>query len=189
MCDYELNLIAWIDGELEAKAARQLEQHLQMCASCSRKAEEYREISRVFAVYSAAVPVQKSKSRWRWASVGAGAMTAAAAMILWMLPGPVEPLTLQLSKPAPPPAIAFEISPPVLLAPARIVHRKTFVKSNPIPQPVWNGVEPFVEIAIPADAIFAPGALPAGFTFAAALGIGGDGSPSVLRVQPGIYLK
>jgi hypothetical protein len=50
-------------------------------------------------------------------------------------------------------------------------------------------MEPFVKIAIPRDAIFAPGRVPPGFTFAAHLSISGDGSPRLLRIQPKTYVR
>lgn len=182
MCEYESILVAWIDGELEPDVALELERHLRTCESCSAQASQYREVSRAFAAYCAAAPVPKSRSRVRWTTAGVAGLAAAAAMILWTLRLPVEQLPLQISKTAQPPAIAFEMPP----TPVRNVHRQTIAKHNLVPQPSVTGLEPFVEIAIPGDAIFAPGALPPGVTFTAALGIGGDGSPRILRLQPGL---
>ena len=45
-------------------------------------------------------------------------------------------------------------------------------------------IQPAIEIAIPAEALFAPGAVPAGFSLTAELSIAGDGSPLALRLQP-----
>ena len=181
MCEYEKSLIAWIDGELEPDTASDLEHHLQTCESCSAEASQYREVSRAFAAYCAAAPVPKRRSRARWITAGVAGLAAAAAMILWTLPVPVQRLPLQVPKTAHAPAVAFETQP----APVKKVHRQTFAKRNQVPEPSVTSLEPFVEIAIPADAIFAPGALPPGVTFSAALGIGGDGSPRILRLQPG----
>jgi|SRR5579872_1207651 len=183
MCDYEKSLVAWIDGEVEADIALELERHLQICENCSAKASQYREVSRAFAAYCAAVPIQKTRSGWRWMTAGAAGLAAAAAMILWTLRLPVEQLPLQVPKTEHPPAIAFETVPP---APVKNLHRQTVAKRNQVPEPSVTGLEPFVEIAIPADAIFAPGAVPPGVTFTAALGIGDDGSPRILRLQPGL---
>jgi len=188
MCDYENNLNAWIDCELEPDVALDVEHHLQICASCSTKVSQYREVSREFAAYHAAVPVRKSSFPWRWATIAAG-FAAAAAMILWMLPLPVEQLQLQSPKAAEPPAMAFETPRPSVPAPLKKVHHQTTAKRNEIPPAAWTGLEPSIEIAIPADAIFAPGAVPPGFTFAADLSMNGDGSPRFLRVQPTVYLK
>jgi len=189
MCEYEKSLVVWIDGELEADAALELERHLQTCEGCSAKAGQYREVSRAFAAYCAAAPVAKRRSRLRWATAGVAGFAAAAAIILWTLGLPVEQLPLQVPKTAQPPAIAFETQPANIPPPVKKVHRQTIAKRNQIPEPTVTGMEPFIEIAIPADAIFAPGAVPPGFTFAADLSINGDGSPRFLRVQPGVYLK
>ncbi len=188
MCEYENSLIAWIDGELEPDAAMEVEHHLQICASCSAKVSQYREVSRAFAAYHAAAPIPKSSFPWRWTAVAAG-FAAAAVMILWMLPRSVEQLPLQSPKAAEPPAMAFKTQPATAPAPVTKVHHQTIAKRNAIPPAAWTGLEPSIEIAIPADAIFAPGAVPPGFTFAADLSMNGDGSPRFLRVQPTVYLK
>ncbi len=188
MCEYENSLIAWIDSELEADVALEIERHLRICASCSAKADQYKEVSSAFAAYHAAAPIWKSSFPWRWASVATG-FAAAAAMILWMLPQPVEQLPPYSPKAAEPPAMAFAKQPVSIPAPVKKVHHQAIAKRNEIPPAAWTGLEPSIEIAIPADAIFAPGAVPPGFTFAADLSIGGDGSPRFLRVQPTVYLK
>ncbi len=182
MCEYEKSLIAWIDGELETDTALELERHLQTCEICSAQASQYRQVSRAFAAYYAAAPVPKRASRVRWTTAGAIGLAAAAAMILWTLPRPVEQLQLQAPKTARPPAIAFETQP----APVKMARHQTMAKRNDISKAAWTATEPFVEIAIPADALFAPGALPPGVTFIADLGIGDDGSPRILRLQPGL---
>lgn len=50
----------------------------------------------------------------------------------------------------------------------------------------WVVNEPSVEIAIPAAAMFPPGALPDGISFVADLSIGADGSVQQVRLQPQI---
>ena len=194
MCEYENRLIAWIDGELEAVDSLQVELHLQACAMCRNKVRDYREVSRAFAVYHTAPRIQRFRLRPAGAAAGALAIAATAAAILWMVQTPAPQLRFPAPKIALPPAIAFETKPAgsaiPAKAPEKTVAQQSLAQRKSIrPQPVWPNMEPFVEIAIPADAIFAPGAMPAGFTFAADLGIAGDGSPGVLRVQPGIYVK
>ena len=213
MCEFEKSLIAWIDGELEAGFALELDRHLEACGSCSAKVSQYRRVSRAFAAYHAALPVPKAHSRLR-GPVGAAALAAAAATILWMLPRPMERLQLQPPKTAHPPVMAFDIRPREAAEPASVATEirppaaaaprasslsgplkiARAIKSAPHQaawqsQPAAAALVPFVEIAIPGDALFAPGAVPPGFTFAADLSIGGDGSPRVLRVQPGVYFK
>ena len=195
MCEYESKLVAWIDGELEAADSLQVELHLRDCEMCRDRVRDYREVSRAFAAFHAAPPIGRKRVRSAWAAAGALAIAATAAAILWMVQTPVQQLPFPAPKIALPPAVAFETKPagsaiPAKAAPYKTVQKQAVARRNAIrQQPVWSNMEPFVEIAIPADAIFAPGAMPAGFTFAADLGIDGDGSPGVLRVQPGIYVK
>jgi hypothetical protein len=48
----------------------------------------------------------------------------------------------------------------------------------------WAMAEPAIQIAIPADAMFPPGAVPEGVTYIANVSLGGDGSVQGLRIQP-----
>jgi hypothetical protein len=45
-------------------------------------------------------------------------------------------------------------------------------------------LEPSIEIAIPIEAVFAPGAVPPGFSFAAELSIANDGSSRGMWLRP-----
>jgi hypothetical protein len=44
--------------------------------------------------------------------------------------------------------------------------------------------QPTIEIAIPSDALFPPGAVPEGFAFVADLSLAQDGSPAELALRP-----
>jgi len=61
---------------------------------------------------------------------------------------------------------------------------------NSIAEPLHNqyddslGDESVIQIAIPADEMFPPGAVPEGMQFAADLTIAADGSAKRLRLQP-----
>lgn len=48
----------------------------------------------------------------------------------------------------------------------------------------WSPGEPAIRIAIPADEVFPPGAVPEGFSFAADISIAADGSAQQLRLRP-----
>ena len=48
----------------------------------------------------------------------------------------------------------------------------------------WAPAEPAIEIAIPAESMFPPGAVPEGVTFTAELRIGADGSAQQMRLRP-----
>ena len=190
MCEFEPKLIAWIDGELDENTTLEMQRHVQVCNVCSDKAAEFREVSKAFAAFCTATPIQRNRSRLRWMATTAAVLAAAAALILWMLPRPAGQLPLTPPKPAAPPAIAFQTFPASLPEPVRTIHHHNRVSARAeIPPPaVWTS-EPSIEIAIPGDAMFAPGAVPAGFSFAADMSLAGDGSPRALRVHPGVYLK
>jgi anti-sigma factor RsiW len=48
----------------------------------------------------------------------------------------------------------------------------------------WAMAEPAIQIAIPADAMFPPGAVPEGVTYIANVSLGADGSIQGIRLQP-----
>jgi anti-sigma factor RsiW len=183
MCEFETRLVAWIDGELDADSSGEMDRHLETCESCSLKAAQYREISLAFVAYCDAAP-RPLRSRSRWAMVPVAiTMAGAAATILWMIRPAPAALPLPLRMLAAPPAMALVIPP----APAKHIHRPASAVASTPAEQITS--EPTIEIAIPAEAIFAPGAFPSGFGFAADLSIRGDGSTDGLRVRPASYLK
>lgn len=159
-CEYAGRLIAWLDRELPEEEASNVEWHIAHCAECRQAAKRYEEIGAAFLdCYEMAMPGTRRRSRpWHLAPVLVG---AAAALLLAILlrPQPAGQLPLD-SPPAPPvPAMALVRAP----APAVIVH----TKHTPAPRQVWVPEEPAVEVALPADALFPPGAVPPGFSFIA----------------------
>ena len=91
--------------------------------------------------------------------VGAGlAVPAAAAIVgvLLLVPAPEEKLVFHPPSPAPAPIMAIR-------APAHVQHHTV---PPPIPSQ-WVADEPVVQVALPADALFPPGAVPDGFSFIA----------------------
>ena len=190
MCEFETRLVAWIDRELDAVAAREVELHLGSCQDCFAKVAAYREVSTAFAAYFAQPVVTPKWSRpGVAASLGALGAAAAAVMTFWMLrPLPLAPPPVpKLAEPAP--AIAYVKQPPIP-APRSVVRSRPHSSSDAVPANATAvEAQPTIEIAIPADAVFAPGAFPTGFTFAADLSVRGDGSPETLRVRPATFLK
>ena len=51
MCNFNGNLVAWIDGELSAHNAADVEKHLQICAECRRRVAHCESVSRDFVAY------------------------------------------------------------------------------------------------------------------------------------------
>lgn len=79
--------------------------------------------------------------------------------------------------------------PPALVAPTRKPHNAGNIAASTArtsPARTSNAIpgEPPIEIAIPADAMFPPGAVPPGMSFTADLTISPEGSPERLRLHP-----
>jgi hypothetical protein len=194
MCEYSEKLVAWMDRELPGEEASLLARHLDSCPECYERVSAYEKVDAALADYCESL-VSGSRGRrtgWRlWAGAGAGAV-AAGLLLMALLPygsggGIVGPAVLELK----PPAIALE-KPPAI--PAKTLRRRAgkargidFPAARPdsvaqvqeAPRPL-----PEVEIAVPADALYPPGAVPAGFQFVAAVSIGADGSAQSLRLLP-----
>jgi anti-sigma factor RsiW len=189
MCEYSGRLIAWMDGELPGGEAAEVEWHVSQCAECRRNVNAYAEVSQSFlACYETAMTAQPRRTTSRWAL---GSLAAAAVILVAILLAQPRAEHLAAIVPPPPhaPAMAFEktLSP---LARVRLRPRAThdhslwsrlrnadFSRSSipsrdqrerltPVVQP-WIAVEPSVEVALPADALFPPGAVPEGFSFIA----------------------
>jgi len=184
MCEFEKRLIAWIDRETDAVEALELERHLRVCTTCSARGREYREVSRSFAEYCEAIASRKNPRPLRWAALSATAVVAAtAAMVMLTLSPRVDPLRLQ--RPAVAEAKSMALRPRQVnpAAPAKLLRRRPRGQLIKTPLPAWS-LEPSIEIAIPIEAVFAPGAVPPGFSFAAELSIASDGSPRGMRLWP-----
>jgi hypothetical protein len=184
MCEFDKRLIAWMDCETEAVEALEIQRHLRVCTACSARAREYREVSRSFADYCGAIATRKNSRRLRWAAWSATAAVAAtAAMVLLMFRPRVEEFPFHHAAVPKAPAMAFRIAPMKPPAPIELIRRRPAANSVETSLPAWN-LEPSIEIAIPVEAVFAPGAVPPGFSFAAELSIANDGSPRALRLRP-----
>ena len=170
MCDFSGKLIAWLDNELPEAEAVNVAWHIRQCAECRRAADAYREISGAFlACYTASIPVRRGRSvRWIGAAFAAAAAVLIAAFLAYPRPQKLRPQNPRpqklLAAPSPvnPPAMAFEKTPPRAVA-VRLGHSRA---AQPAPAR-WIAVQPDIEIALPADALFPPGAVPPGFSYIA----------------------
>jgi hypothetical protein len=207
MCEFSQKLIIWLDRELAASESAAMERHIRSCVECQSKIEGYRTLDETIGAYCDAVILSKAKNSgwvkpraWRLPFVGA----AAAAVLLVFLAKPaqrflgtdshlangVSPIAMKGSSVPP---IALEKTPIVQTLAAEIPHRtrKRTLLRRAIPvaaaprrsENLWPSQAP-VYIAIPADALFPPGALPEGFGFVADVNLGPDGSAQGLRLQP-----
>lgn len=180
MCDYSGKLVAWMDRELPDSEAADVERHVFACAECQGRVDAYEQVSARFVAYCDAVVGQKRPApfiRRHWISVLSGVAAAAVLSLVFMRASirqvPIHPQLARAS-----PAIVVEAPKPVMT-----VHRRRTV-ARPIASASWMLAEPAVQVVIPAEAMFPPGAIPEGVNFIADLDIGADGSAQGLRLQP-----
>jgi anti-sigma factor RsiW len=187
MCEYRGKLLAWLDCELSSEEAAEVEAHVQACKECGNQVAAYCDVSRRFNAYCDATLEAKMPHRMpRWVPALSGVVVAAAVMILAFPRARVEPPPIQ------PPvhaliatAVSVRDMAPEPAARKRILKRRaskygTGKTSN------WLPSGAAVEIAIPAEAMFPPGAVPEGMNLIAELSIAPDGSVERLRLRPGL---
>jgi hypothetical protein len=162
MCEYSGRLIAWLDHELPDEEATNVEWHVGQCAECRKAVSAYEEVTRAFlGCFEAAKPARPNRHPWYWAAAAAAILLAIAFVPLRVERLPVQPrATLHAPAMAFAPPMAYERPP----APIVTVHARR--APAPIRRP-WIPNEPMVEVALPADALFPPGAVPEGFSFIA----------------------
>jgi len=90
---------------------------------------------------------------------------------------PVQPRVADV---APAVVVETETAP----RPVKKVHRRHVIAPMKPPNTNWALAEPSIQIAIPVEAMFPPGAVPEGITFIADLSVAADGSVEGLRLQP-----
>jgi len=182
MCEFSEKLVAWLDRELPPDQASLLEEHLPGCSECPPRIASYAEVSTALAGYCDSVMAASSIQRPSWSLWASAGAVAAALLLVSLLPhSPAGRVTIP---PPPagitPPAIAFERTP---VAPRNVLRRRA-AKPAQLQYPTAQFAQPEIEIAIPAEALFPPGAAPEGFQFVAAISIGADGSAQTLRLRP-----
>jgi anti-sigma factor RsiW len=186
MCDVQAKLIAWLDRELPTDEASAVERHVERCQDCRRWVATYGQVSETFDAYCDAVMAAKAPRRIpRWVPVLAGAVVAAAVIFLAFPrtrvgPPPVVGPTLataSVSVAAPPPG-----------APVPVPRKTTVRRRHAVPRVQERATEvppmdTAIEIAIPAEAMFPPGAMPNGINFIADVRIAPDGSVKQVRLR------
>ena len=180
MCDFSGRLIAWMDRELPDDEAAGVEQHLRVCAECWKRVDAYEEVSRALLAYCDAATASKTRYRLaHWVPILSGA-AAVAALVLVFLPPSVKQIPLLPKVAEVPVAAALETAPKFV----KEVHRRHAAAPTRTPNTNWTAAEPDIQITIPAEAMFPPGAVPEGVNFIADLSIAADGSVQGLRLQP-----
>ncbi len=205
MCDFSGRLIAWLDKELPEGEAAVVERHLKVCMECQSRLVAYQQASRTFDAYcDAEIATERRRSLPRWIpviSAGAAAAVAVAAVFLTFprgrVPWPSINSPTAHSSPAMDPrvgaaqsVVALQTPPSAVSRVARVDRRYAAVparrrSAGAAPAQVHDvGALPAIEITIPSDAMFPPGAVPEGVSFVADVVLGADGSAERLRLQP-----
>ena len=183
MCEIERKLIAWMDGELAADEATAVEHHFDECERCRERLAKYKNASEMFASYCDGVFVTETKRIVPiWVPVlASAAMLAGAGMWFFMsAPSRIEPIA-----PTRVPVLGAATAPQQ--SPAKEALQKRTQRQHRI-APMALKMAPYqqgerLEIAIPAEAIFAPGTVPEGMTVIAEMRIAPDGSVQDIRIR------
>jgi anti-sigma factor RsiW len=188
MCDFSRQLMAWLDGELPANEAGDVERHVQLCPQCRARVESYRQVSGAFEEYcdrycdvvTASAPRRQSSRRVLtiWEAAG---LTAAAVAVLFLLAARARVHLSPLRAPAPAAGMAIASPSNETTQATKLAQAKAGAQAE---ETDWAPTEPALEIAIPADAILPPGAAPEGVSFDADVTIAPDGSAQQVRLRP-----
>ena len=189
-CDCSEKLVAWLDGELSNDEAAYMEQHLAACVECRTKVDDYKKVSVALQSYcDAAITSRTHHAALRVLSyvAAAAAAVALAFSLLQSHPRMVAPAV----QPAPaiPSVVAVPDAKPASPAPSPRIKPVRVRRSAEPPQSSQTNSPPAesaVQIAIPAEALFPPGAFPQGVAFVADLSIAPDGSPQRLHLEPNL---
>jgi anti-sigma factor RsiW len=198
MCDFSGRLIAWLDRELPADEAVDVERHVGACAECRSQLESYKDVTDAFGAFcDAAMTPTERRGLPRWAIVLSGTVAAAAALLLVLPPtsvqqtgvrtagaqAPERPAAISSAAPIPK-ATAGAVARKPASASVRVVRRRRTVAPVQVQDAPWTQQELAIEIAIPVEAMFPPGAVPEGVSLFAEVGIAADGSAQRVRLRP-----
>ena len=185
MCEFSQKLIAWLDHELTEATALEIESHVAGCAQCRSEAAAYQQVSATFNEYcEQIVASQKRLSLPRWAVASGIAAVAAAVLLLAFAHMRIrkdgaQPLA-HVSVSAATPAATMQTA---VATPVQKRHFSRAIGLAPHQVGTWEQPAPMVEIAIPAAAIFPPGAVPDNIIFTADMNITANG-PAQIQLQP-----
>jgi len=198
MCDFSGKLIAWLDRELPLEEAAEVKRHVEACSECRSDVDAYKRVSNEFDAYcdeAIAPNARRGMPRWVPMVSAAGAVAAVVALFLALHRTHVESPAFhapEVAVAASPAVVAKVSSAPVspiqrirrrqVAAPVQIQNENSAIAQNHNAYSLPD--EPVIQIAIPADEMFPPGAVPEGMHFAADLTIAADGSAERLRLRP-----
>ena len=187
MCDFSGRLVAWMDGELAENEAAAVKTHVPTCAECHERLAAYQKASLGFAAHYGAVTEEATAAKVhrrlpRWVPVLAGVAAVAAVFLLAFMPRSAKPIPVvpQVASASTPVALGPVTKP---LQKVQPVQRRHVAARRKAPSPNWAMAGPAVQIAIPVEAMFPPGAMPAGVNYIANVSLT-DGSVQGIRLQP-----
>jgi hypothetical protein len=214
MCEFSQRLVAWLDGELPEGEAAKIECHLGECTQCRGRIDAYRQASDAFEAYSNACADAASAKPGRISMRPARAVSAAAAIAAMVAAfflftprirhssvrtsaeiGSTTAASQRVQTAQQEPARQLAAVAPLRATPHVEKSKGAERISHPVPDQRSEALRPqentnllpgaaAVEIAIPADAIFPPGAVPAGVSFTADVTMASDGSAEQIRLRP-----
>lgn len=200
MCECSGRLIAWMDRELPAEEAAEVERHLEDCSECRGRVDAYKQVSARFDACCDEMMASNVKRRtnpWTAVTAAAGAVATLVALFFVWPSAPVQPRAAHFPEAdravAVSPVLA-ESAPPVPVHPLRKVSRREVFKAAQIQdrnparaqnRSVYSVPEgPVIQVSIPADEMFAPGAFPQGMRFVADVTLAADGSAERMSLHP-----
>jgi hypothetical protein len=190
MCEYRGKLVAWLDRELPAAEAAEVQLHFRGCVECRERLAKYQQVSKTLDEYCIAVATTDAQpSRRRlvplFAGVAAAVFVAALGISLWRTHQQAIPATPVMALgPVLPPRVTTPPAPEMVVGANKPVHRRHVVRPVLRETQNWMPRAPAIRVAIPADAVFPPGAVPEGMIFTADVSIGPDGSAQQIRFRP-----
>jgi hypothetical protein len=186
MCNFNGNLVAWMDGELASDIAVNVEKHVQSCADCRRQVALYESASRDFTAYyvmrDQSQPVAVSANRIpRWAPYAAAVVAILLVALMSLRPDKPAQIVSETAKVTTPAVVESSAEParPTQSQSTPVAHQR-HVRNNS--QAAESLAPSAIQIAIPAEAMFPPGAVPEGVAYIASLAP--DGSVQSIRLQP-----
>jgi anti-sigma factor RsiW len=185
MCDYSTKLVALLDGELAGDEQADLQRHVQECLKCRTRLNKYQEVSRTVDEYCLQLTNSKPGARqFRLPVVFSIAAPAALAAILFvvLLRPHSDPALTSSPRVEVPAAVVYE--PP--LTPVQVARRRRKLSRTPAQTANALPPEPAIRIAIPAESMFPPGAVPEGVSFSADVSFGPDGWAQQVRLRPNL---
>jgi len=196
MCDFPGRLVAWLDGEMPEGEAAEVRRHVQSCVECRSRIDAYERVSKGVSAYcdeAVATKVHRGAVRWELV-LSVAAVVGIAVFMAFPRARVQQTLAKQTSAQEPVAAAPGRHDAAAVGSAARVlgtapasdkkIHRRPAAVPAPIQNTNWVAAEPGIQIAIPADAMFPPGAVPDGINFVAEVSIAPDGSAQGLRLQP-----